>query len=85
MVRRYLGEGLLALTYRRRLGAHNIAVAHYSVCRCRWHHAPLGRLVLSGLLGLLRLVGRQTDGSGRPVQQALALQRSGNHVRRYST
>ena len=43
-------------------------------------HAPLGRLILGGLLGLLRLVGRQADGSGRPMQQALALQMAGEDV-----
>jgi hypothetical protein len=44
-------------------------------------YAPLGGLVLDSLLGLLRLVGCQTHGSGRPVQQALALQRSRDVIR----
>ena len=72
-VRRCLDKGLLALVYRRIVGAHKIVATYDSAWHCRCHNAPLGRLVLGRLLGLLRLVGRQANGSGRSVQQALAL------------
>jgi hypothetical protein len=69
-------------SWRRRL-SRPVGARHQAPCAilATASNSPLGRLVLGSLLGLLCLIRRQTHSRGRPVQQALALQRACNIVR----